>query len=92
MPPYDFLAIQKTFLLYGIGLLVVLAVVLARLSRSHGFTSEKSTDRELEEDVHEFGGDVSEARRPVPWLIWLVFFGYFAWATLYVVWSGGHPV
>jgi len=92
VPPYDILATQKTFLLYGIGLLVVIVVVLARLSRSHGFTLEKRTDREMEEDVHEFGGEVSESRRPVPWLIWLVFAGYFLWAALYVVWSGGHDI
>ncbi len=92
MPPYDILATQRFFLLYGIGIVVVLAIVLARLSGTHGFTFEKRSDRELEDDVHEFGGDVSENRRPVPWLIWLVFVGYFAWAALYVVWSGGHPV
>jgi hypothetical protein len=93
MPPYTWLAQQNTLFIIGIGLLLTIVVILARASRVWGFTTQKSSDDELAKDVHVFPGEVSETRRPVPWLIWLVFVGYFVWAAGYVIWNGifGYP-
>ena len=38
--------------------------------------------------MHEFGGEVKESDRPVPWLIWLLFVGYFIWAASYILFVG----
>lgn len=88
MPPYTWLAKQDVLFIFGIGLLLTVIVILARASRVWGFTTRKMTDEELANDVHLFPGGVSETQRPVPWLIWLVFVGYFLWATGYVMWNG----
>ena len=42
--------------------------------------------------MHEFGGEVKESDRPVPWLIWLVFFGYFVWAVGYILFAGARGI
>jgi len=88
MPPYDWIGSWHLVFMTGVGLGLALAVILARGSRVWGFSLRPRPDREEEEEVHEFGGGVSEMNRPVPWLIWLVFVGYFIWATAYVIFAG----
>jgi 4-hydroxybenzoate polyprenyltransferase len=88
MPPYDLLGVENVLYMTAVGLLVALGVILARGSRTLSFTPRKRSDAELDADVHEFGGEVSESTRPVPWLIWLVFVGYFVWAAAYAVFIG----
>ena len=88
MPPYDLLGVEAVVFGTGVGLLIVAVIALARGSRRMGLTLTKRSDKELEEGVHEFGGGVSETDRPVPWLIWLVFVGYFIWAVCYVIYCG----
>jgi len=88
VPPYDAISLEHLALMLGIGVLAVIAVALARSSRWLGLTASKKTDEQLEAEVKQFGGDVSETQRPVPWLIWLVFVGYFVWATAYVILAG----
>ena len=88
MPPYDFLATQSLVFMCGVGLLVTLAIVLARSSGHLGLTGSRKSDEDLAKEAHEFAGGVSETNRPVPWLIWLVFVGYFLWAVGYVIFSG----
>jgi hypothetical protein len=69
----------------AVGLGLVVAVILARGS---GYLSPGRGRPEEDEEVHEFGGGVREANRPVPWLIWLLFVGYFVWAAAYVLFIG----
>lgn len=88
MPPYDLPGLEAIIFMTGIGIVIVAAIALARGSRWMGFSFTERSDKELEETVHEFGGGVSETDRPVPWLIWLVFLGYFIWAACYVIFSG----
>ena len=88
MPPYDWIGAQDILYMFGLGLGIALAVILARGSRALGFSLRPHPAREEDDEVHEFGDGVSEMNRPVPWLIWLVFFGYFAWAAVYVVFIG----
>lgn len=88
MPPYDLIGTENVLYMTGVGLLVSLGIILARGSRAWSLAGRKRSDEELDADVHEFGGEVSESSRPVPWLIWLVFVGYFIWAVSYVVFIG----
>jgi hypothetical protein len=85
MPPYEWLANQRLLLALGIGLGLTIAVLLARGSRVFGFSLSKKPAEPSESERHEFGGGVSELHRPVPLLVWLVFVGYFVWATAYVL-------
>ena len=87
MPPYRAIDNEYVLLMLGVGLLVALAVILARGSRVFG-VGRRRTDEEHERDAHEFGGGVSETDRPVPLFIWLVFIGYFVWAAGYLVVAG----
>jgi hypothetical protein len=88
MPPYRAIDNEYVLLMLGVGLLVALAVILARGSRTFSLGRRQRSDEEHERDVHEFGGGVSETNRPVPLLIWLVFVGYFVWAAGYIVYAG----
>ncbi|HJX51481.1 MAG TPA: hypothetical protein VJ801_01835 [Polyangia bacterium] len=88
MPPYDLLAIQHLIFMVGVGLAIVFVVILARGSRWLSFSTQKKTDADREHDVVEFGGEVSETRRPVPWLIWLLWPAYFLWAAGYLIFNG----
>ena len=88
MPPFDLLALQHVVFMVGVGLAITFAVLLARGSRRLSFTAGKKSDAEMEQEVHEFGGQVSETRRPVPWLIWLLWPVYFLWAAGYVIFNG----
>ena len=87
MPPYDLLASQHVVYIVGVGLVIVFTVLLARGSRFLSFSTKKKTDADREREVVEFGGEVSETRRPVPWLIWLLWPAYFLWAAGYVIFS-----
>lgn len=89
MPPYDLISTQNLIFATGVGLGLALVVALARGSRAWSLSLAPRPEAEEEEQPHEFGGEVSERDRPVPWLIWLVFVGYFVWAVAYVVFSGG---
>ena len=92
MPPYELLGLEHLFFTCGVGAIAVIVVALARGSRAWGFSTRPRTERELEEETHECGDGLSESNRPVPWLIWLVFIGYLAWAVAYVVFCGRHGV
>jgi len=91
MPPYESLEVESLVFMFGVGLILVFGIILARGSRWFSFTMLSRPDQELEK-VHHFGGEVSEDDRPVPWLIWVVLFGYFAWAIGYVIYAGRHGV
>ncbi len=88
MPPYTWIHLENVWWMLAGGMIVTAAIVLARGSRHFSFTFKKRTDKEIDEDSHTFADDVQEQNRPVPVFIWLMFFGYFIWATLYVVFSG----
>ncbi len=88
MPPYSWIHLESLFWVLAGGMIVTAAIVLARGSRKWGFSFKKRTDKEIEEEVHQFAGILKEGNRPVPIFIWLVFIGYFIWATAYVVFSG----
>ncbi|GAB4298282.1 MAG: hypothetical protein Kow0090_13670 [Myxococcota bacterium] len=85
MPPYYLTDIEYTVVVFAVGIGLAVAIMLARGSRYFGFSFKKQSERELEESVHEFGGEVKEANRPMPLFIWLVFIGYFIWAIGYVI-------
>jgi hypothetical protein len=86
MPPYTQVQFNDFLFVVAVGLGLVVAVILARGSDILALRRETPDDEE--EPVHEFGGGVSEANRPVPWLIWLLFIGYFVWAAAYVLFIG----
>ena len=88
MPPYDGLAVQHVIFMVGVGLAITFVVLLARGSRAFSLSFGKKSDAEHEMDVHQFGGEVSETKRPVPWLIWLLWPAYFLWAAGYVLFNG----
>jgi hypothetical protein len=88
MPPYSWIHLESLFWVLAGGLIVASAIILARASRVWSFSLKKRTDKEIEEETHEFAGILSEGNRPVPIFIWLVIVGYFIWATAYVVFSG----
>ncbi len=88
MPPYSWIGLESVFwVLFG-GLIVTLAIILARASLTYSFTFRKRTDDELEAETHHFANAVSEQNRPMPMFIWLVTVGYFIWAIAYVLFSG----
>lgn len=88
MPPYEAIHLENLAWTFGVGLLVVIAIVLARGSRAFTFSFRKRSEVDLEADTHEFGGGVREQNRPLPVLIWLVIIGYFIWALGYTLFSG----
>jgi hypothetical protein len=87
MPPYSQIHLDSLLFMLFVGLGLAIAVILARGSDSLSFSFRERTG---EDDEHgeEFGGDVRERNRPVPWLIWFVFGGYFIWAVSYVLFIG----
>jgi hypothetical protein len=85
MPPYAQLQLDDFLFAVAVGLGLVVAVILARGSEYLSLRRERPDE---EQEVHEFGGGVQEANRPVPWLIWLLFVGYFVWAAAYVLFIG----
>jgi len=88
MPPYTLIGIENLIFMFGVGIVLVIVVVLARESRRLGLSLSRRTPEQEEQDVKEFGGEVQERHGPLPWLIVLVFCGYFIWAVAYVVFSG----
>ncbi len=88
MPPYDWLHFENFLLMMGLGLALAAAILLARGSDLFSFSFRRQTEQQLEDTLHEFGGEVKEYNRPVPLLIWLVFVGYLVWATGYVIYCG----
>jgi hypothetical protein len=87
MPPYDLIDFKYIILMFGLGLIIALGIILARGSRIFNF---KTGTADPNTETHEFGGDVSEAKHPVPAFIWLVFAGYFIWAIGYVIYRVNH--
>jgi len=87
MPPYSQIHLDNLFFMLFVGLGLAAAVILARGSDALSF-SFRPRRREDDEHVHEFGGDVKESDRPVPWLIWFVFAGYFVWAVSSILFIG----
>ncbi len=87
MPPYTQIAFDNFLFMILVGIGLAIAVILARCSEFLTF-SFRGSSREEDERAHEFGGGVKESDRPVPWLIWLVFFGYFIWAVSYILYIG----
>ncbi len=87
MPPYTQINFDNFLFMILVGIGLAVAVILARGSEYLSFSFRGSSPAE-DERVHEFGGDVKEADRPVPWLIWLVFVGYFIWAAGYILFIG----
>lgn len=88
MPPYSWIHLENVYWVLAGGLIFAAAIVLARATTVFSFSFRKQTDTEIEESVHDFGGEVKEHNRPVPIFIWLVGIGYFIWAVLYVLFSG----
>jgi RsiW-degrading membrane proteinase PrsW (M82 family) len=88
MPPYETMHWERVLLMVGFGVLITAAVILARGSRYLSFTCAKKSDAQHAEEVHRFPDGLEETNRPVPLLIWLVFFGYFLWAAAYMVYAG----
>jgi hypothetical protein len=72
----------------GGGLMVALAIILARASSHYSFTLKKRSEEELQQETHTFADTVEEQNRPVPVFIWLVAIGYVIWAISYIVFSG----
>jgi len=86
MPPYEMIQANDLLFMWAIGLALAIVVFLARGSRVFTFSFSRTEGKD--DDLHAFPGGVSERNRPVPILIWLVFLGYFVWATAYVIYSG----
>lgn len=88
MPPYSWIHFESFLFMMGIGLALSFAILLARGSDLFTFSFRKQSEAQLEESLHEFGGEVKEYNKPTPLFIWLVFLGYFLWATAYVIYCG----
>lgn len=88
MPPYDLINYNYFILAMSIGLGITILVILARGVKVFSLTLTKRSDKEIEEDVHEFGTGVTERNSPVPLFIWLIIGCYFCWAIIYVIYSG----
>jgi len=87
MPPYTQLNFDNFLFMILVGVGLAIAIILARGSEYLCF-SFRGTSRTEDEQVHEFGGGVKESDRPVSWLIWLLFVGYFIWAASYILFVG----
>lgn len=88
MPPYSWIHLESVFWVLAGGMIFASAIILARGSRVWGFSFKKRSEHQMEEEEYEFVDNLKEGHRPVPLFIWLVFIGYFIWATAYVVFSG----
>ena len=90
MPPYTWIHLESVWWVLAGGLIVALAIILARGSLDFRFTMRKRNEAEYAQETHRFGDVVSEQNRPVPIFIWLVTIGYVIWAVAYVIFSGTH--
>ena len=88
MPPYSWIHLESVWWMWGGGLMVATAIILARASRYYSFTLKRRSEEELQKETHTFADAVEEQNRPVPVFIWLVAIGYVLWAISYVVFSG----
>jgi hypothetical protein len=86
MPPYNAMQLEHLILAVGIGLLLVIAVILARTSRYYSISLSKKR-KEMQDEVHVFGGNVSEGYKPVPLLIWIIMGGYLVWSVIYILYN-----
>ena len=91
MPPYTQIHFDDFLFMVLVGIGLALAIILARASEYLTF-SFRGSSRAEDEEVHEFGGEVKESDRPVPWLIWLIFVGYFVWAVGYILFIGARGI
>jgi hypothetical protein len=91
MPPYTQIHFDNFLFMILVGIGLAIAVILARGSEYLSFSFRRSSRAE-DEEVHEFSGGVKEYNRPVPWLIWLAFFGYFIWAVSYILFIGAKGI
>jgi hypothetical protein len=91
MPPYTQIHFDNFLFMILVGLGLAIVIILARGSEYLSF-SFRGSSRAEEERVHEFGGDVKESYRPVSWLIWLLFIGYFIWAASYILFVGARGI
>jgi len=91
MPPYTQLNFENFLFMILVGIGLAITIILARGSEYLSF-SFRGTSRAEDEQVHEFGGEVKESDRPVSWLIWLLFVGYFIWAASYILFVGARGI
>jgi RsiW-degrading membrane proteinase PrsW (M82 family) len=91
MPPYTQLNFENFLFMILVGVGLAIVIILARGSEYLSF-SFRGTSRAEDEQVHEFGGEVKESNRPVSWLIWLLFVGYFIWAASYILFVGARGI
>jgi hypothetical protein len=88
MPPYSTLNLDHFFLMVVLGLGITALVVLGRGAHSLTLSLRKRSEKQIEEEVHEFGGGVREGNGPVPILMLLVCASVLVWAVAYVLLSG----
>lgn len=88
MPPYDTINLDRFFLMTVLGLGITALVVLGRGAYGITLSLRKRSEKEIEEEVHAFGGDVSEGNGPVPLVLLLVIVSVLAWAVAYVLICG----
>jgi hypothetical protein len=91
MPPYTQINFDNFLFMILVGIGLAIAIILARGSAYLSF-SFRGSSRNEDERAHEFGGGVQEHDRPVPWLIWLIFVGYFIWAVSYILFIGARGI
>jgi hypothetical protein len=89
MPPYESLQIEDLWWVYGIGTAIALFIVLVRGAARSSFTLHARSEEQLQEEVHEFGGGVTETNRPMPIFFWVVLVAFLIWALGYVLLKGG---
>ena len=87
MAPYLQLHSFHLWLMLGLGVLITIAIVLARGSLHYSFSwTRKDPERyHLEDDVEEFGDGVREGHGPLPIFFRLVVLGWVLWAVGYVI-------
>lgn len=90
MPPYDLINLKYVLFMLGLGVGLSFLVFLVRGARHYSFSLRKRTKKEIEETLHEFGGDVSELDSPVPLFIWLLIVGILIWSAGYIIYSGAY--
>ena len=92
MPPYDLSNYRQMLFMLAVGLGLSLLIALARGAAHFGLTLRRRSDKELTDDVHSFGGDVSERNGPVPLVIVLVGLAVLLWSVGYIIYSGAFGV
>lgn len=87
MPPYESMQAQDVLFMITVGLGLVIAVALARGSRTLFLAIRK---RDLEEEARptEVAEGIREGHGPIPLFIWVLAIGYLAWAVGYIIYSG----